>query len=115
MSRYETTSGLREASYGYDAPTGGYFMQIFYTDEEIDQLQVPYEEMYFDRMGLTLTELVKYLDRANIDYDLKKLINDYYVSGEPTPLQQVVGVILGYSTMDMLGEVAKDITENWSK
>jgi hypothetical protein len=88
-------------TYGFDAPTGGYFWQLINSEkEEIDGAQ-----------GLLLSQLAGTLGASFIQ--VEDLIRDFRRAEEPTPLQINVGKMFGRDVGKMLELVELDLMENF--
>jgi hypothetical protein len=110
MSRYNSYLGNGDnVSYGFDAPTGGFFYQHFSKEYGEDAI-------LDEDDGLTMTSLCKVLGlRYKILYNSSDLVKDFYVSAKPSALQYNVGKMFGRDTYSMLIEVERDIIENFSE
>jgi hypothetical protein len=95
-------------AYGFDAPTGGFFFQLYVDDPEAN-----YNELDF-KNSLTLTALVDALALYNIVVPKQDLIKEFIKTEKPTPLQINVGKMFGKDVIDMLSKVGLDIMENYS-
>lgn len=99
--------------YGFDAPTGGFFWTEFHTD---DEYEASGEEVCRMSDGLTLTELLRDLEREFFSTSLElkaKLVHQYTEDGTyPTPLQIKVGGMFGRDIIAMLEVVDADIMKN---
>lgn len=113
MSQYKFINDLgREVIYGLDKPTGGYFVNEFFTDEEMEK-KADDEDIVFSISAATLTDTLitlnsKYKYIVNGE-TIRKLINDFVSSPEPSPLQVNVSIMFGVNLSESLGNVEKDL------
>jgi len=111
MSQYkDILSNKREVLFGLDKPLGGYFLTIFFTNDEITDDE---HDLFLEKDGLTLTQLVSLLDQYEILFSQKSLINDYFVSDEPTPMQLKISKMFGRDVVKLLKICGEDIKNNW--
>lgn len=113
MSSYSFTNKEgREVRYGLDKPTGGYFYNEFYTDDEIECDEFLPETKQFSE-ALTLSELEKALmsqfNFAFTDGILEKLSLDWVESPWPNSLQHSVNSMFGKNLQSMLIRVQEDL------
>jgi hypothetical protein len=79
--------------YGFDAPTGGYYITIF--DKE--------DEVLFEEDGLVLSKLIFTLKKNGISqYNISAMINDFYEADCPSPLQIFVMQACGKDVKKLL-------------
>lgn len=104
----------REVRYGLDKPTGGYFYNEFYSDQEIEYDELLPESKQFSE-ALTLTELEKVLvsqyEFILSDGILERLCMDWINDPPPTDLQHNVNTMFGKNLHQMLLRVHKDILD----
>lgn len=113
MSAYTFTNKEgREVRYGLDKPTGGYFYNEFYTDEEIESSDFNDEVKSFSE-ALTFTELEKVLTTQYgfymSDSITLKLVTDWIHEPWPTPLQYNINNMFGKNLETMLLRVQEDL------
>ena len=100
MSQHSfTDKNYYNIMYGLDKPTGGYYWQKF--DDEDNVLS--------EADGLTLTELLDYLEDKETAIPLTELIKDFLEEDEPTPLQINVGKMFGKDIVRSLESVKEDV------
>jgi hypothetical protein len=79
--------------YGFDAPTGGYYITIFGEEDEV----------LLEEDGLILSKLVFKLKQNGIlNYNIDKMIDDFYKADPPSPLQIFVMKSFGKDVKDLL-------------
>ncbi len=104
----------REVRYGLDKPTGGYFYNEFYSDQEIEYDELLPECKQFSE-GLTLTELEKTLfsqfEFVLTDGILERLCLDWIDAPWPTPLQVNINSMFGQPLEEKLLRVQRDLQE----
>ena len=112
MSRYNRVlPNGRMFNYGLDKATGGFFWQVFFTDEEIESFDDGFDsEVYAERDGLSLSALIADADSFNITLrNLSELFNDWFSEPYPTSLQIHVGKMFNKDVSSMLSEVGFDV------
>lgn len=112
MSQYiRQLANGRDVRYGFDAPTGGYFLTVFYREDEI----VDDESVSFVIDGITLTEEVRWLEDFGIDFDLTVLAKDGFNYDPPTRLQVEVCKAAGWDIVELLYLVKEDLDNHWEE
>lgn len=80
-----------EVHYGYDAPTGGYFV-----NELVNPAKTEDDQVVIMQVGMLLSELLIFLKQNyKFEPDRKQLIKDWQEAEAPTPLQRQIGVMFG--------------------
>jgi hypothetical protein len=114
MSSHSFTNSLgREVKWGLDLPTGGFFYNEFFKDEEIKQEGD--EELASYNQGLTLSQF-RDIMLKNFDFtlDLNVVGFDIEHARPPTPLQHNVSSMFGVNLQDKLVSFSEDLEKNWS-
>ena len=110
MSQYDRKlENGRILRYGLSKATGGFFWQIFFTNEEIEEFESD-SEIFSERDGLSLTGLIADSDSFGNMFDsVRELINDWFSEPYPTGLQINVGKMFNKDIRSMLAEVGFDV------
>lgn len=102
----------REVRYGLDKPTGGYFYNEFYTDQELEYDELLPDVKQFSEC-LTFTELEKTLTSQYEFFmsnkEANKLFSDWNDDPWPTPLQYNVNKMFGKNLQENLLRVQEDL------
>jgi hypothetical protein len=101
MSQYKCRlDNNKDVIYGFDAPTGGYYISIFGEKEKV----------LFEEDGLVLSKLVFMLKQNGIlNYNIDKMIHDFYKASPPSPLQIFVMQAVGKDIKDLLNNCETNI------
>jgi hypothetical protein len=101
MSQYRhKLDNNKNVIYGFDAPTGGYYITI--SDEK--------ENILLEKDGLILSKLIFILKQNGIlNYDIYKMIDDFYKAVPPSPLQIFVMQSFGKDVKTLLKNCESNI------
>lgn len=112
LHKFFTKEG-RLIHYGLDLPTGGFFYNEFFTEEEMLKRE-NYEELKSYNQALTLTEFQKELEKSfELSLDIKQCFDDINSAEPPTPFQHMINERLGYNLQAMLDKFSTDLVQNW--
>jgi hypothetical protein len=94
MSQYKyKLDNNKNVIYGFDAPTGGYYITIFDKNGKV----------LFKEDGLILSKLIFILKQNGIlNYNINKMVEDFYKAPPPSPLQLFVMQSVGKNIKDLL-------------
>ena len=106
MSQYKCRlDNDKSVMYGFDAPTGGYYITIFGKEDEV----------LFEEDGLVLSKLIFALKQNGISqYNIRSMINDFYEADCPSPLQIFVMQACGKNVKDLLKNCETNIKLQFS-
>jgi hypothetical protein len=100
MSQYIRNLDDKSVMYGFDAPTGGYYIAIFNKEDEV----------LFEEDGLILSKLIYRLNQNGVSqYNVRTMINDFYEADYPSPLQIFIMRTYGKNVKDLLKNCEIDI------
>lgn len=105
-----TNSRNRQALYGSDKPTGGFFYTEFYLDSEIGDDD---NDVVITKSALTISEIINEL-KENQGYvlsvgEIHEIISDWTREPDPTPLQHNIGKMFGYNLSEQLKRTESSI------
>lgn len=99
----------REVRWGLDLPTGGFFINEFYRDDEEQE-----DEIVVSLQGLTMsafaTEIVKLYNYVPMYITIQ---DDIETATAPTQLQHDISKMFNVNLYDKLEELGRDLVEVW--
>lgn len=115
MSSHTIVNKLnRTVKWGLDLPTGGFFYNEFFTDEELKSKHDG-DELASFAQGLTLSQLHKdMLEKFEYQVRLDFVAFDLKNAQQPTHLQFNVSKMFGVNLADKLQALDDDLQQNWN-